>query len=204
MDFKHSKTRENLMRAFAGESQARNRYTFAAGAARSAGLHFIERIFTFTADQEKEHAELFLKLLAPCEGENIHIDGAYPVENTAWSTDRLLRSAQHNEYEEARSVYPAFAAVAREEGFAAAAATFEMIAHIEQAHGDRFGQLAQRIEEGRLFAAEDVQTAWLCLNCGHVHVGPQVPPLCPVCKHAQGYFVRLEATEVLATLKAMK
>lgn len=198
MDFKQSRTRENLMRAFAGESQARNRYTFAAQAARAAGLPFIERIFRFTAEQEKEHAEVFFKLLSLSEGENIHIDGAYPVENAVWPTDRLLRSAQHNEYEEARSVYPAFAAAAREEGFAAAGAAFELIAKIEQTHGDRFGMLAQRIEEGKLFSAESENMKWLCLNCGHIHTGSRAPALCPACKHAQGYFVRAEAAELLA------
>ncbi|MDO5378920.1 MAG: rubrerythrin family protein [Clostridia bacterium] len=197
MEFRESRTRENLMRAFAGESQARNRYTFAASAARSAGLHWVERVFKFTADQEKEHAEIFMKLLAQCEGENIHIEGSYPVENTAWTPDRLLRSAQHNEYEEAQSVYPSFAQVAREEGFLAVATTFDMIAAIEQTHGDRFGQLARRAEENRMFAGGE-QTQWLCLNCGHVHIGAQAPTLCPVCKHAQGYFVRVETTEILA------
>ncbi len=196
MEFRESKTRENLMRAFAGECQARTRYTFAASAARSAGLHWVERVFRFTADQEKEHAELFYKLLAQCEGENIHIDGAYPVENTAWTPDRLLRSAQHNEYEEAHTVYPSFAQTARTEGFAAAAATFAMIAEIEQTHGDRFGQLAQRAEENRLFTS-DQDTVWMCLNCGHVHYGRQAPGVCPVCKHVQGYFVRVEGSEIL-------
>ena len=191
MEFRESRTRENLMRAFSGESQARNRYTFAAAAARSAGLHGVERIFLLTAEQEKEHAELFLGHLAPCEGENIHIDASYPVENTAWTLERLLRSAQHNEYEEAQSVYPAFAQIAREEGFPSIAMTFEMIAAIEKTHGERFGQLAQRAEENRLFVSDD-QVVWLCLNCGHVHVGTQVPPVCPVCKHAQGYFVQAE------------
>ena len=196
MEFRESRTRENLMRAFAGESQARMRYTFAASAARSAGLHWVERVFRLTADQEKEHAELFFKLLAQCEGENILINAGYPVENIAWTPDRLLRSAQHNEYEEAHTIYPGFAQVAREEGFAAAASTFEMIAAIEQTHGDRFGQLAQRAEEGRLFVSER-ETAWMCLNCGHVHDGAQAPGLCPVCKHAQGYFVRVEGGEIL-------
>lgn len=184
------------MRAFAGESQARNRYTFAAHAARSAGLNWVERVFRLTADQEREHAELFLKHLAQCEGENIHIDASYPVENVAWTPDRLLRSAQHNEYEEAHSVYPAFAQIAREEGFPAVAATFEQIAVIEQSHGDRFGQLAQRAEENRLFEC-DHEVPWLCLNCGHVHCGTQAPGICPVCKHAQGYFVRAEGSEIL-------
>lgn len=196
MELKESRTRENLMRAFAGESQARNRYTFAAEAAHSAGLHWVERIFRLTADQEREHAELFFAHLAQCEGENIHIDGSYPVENTAWTPERLLRSAQHNEYEEAHNVYPLFARIAREEGFAAAAGTFEMIAAIEQTHGDRFGQLAQRIEQGTLFRS-DREIPWLCLNCGHVHDGMQAPPICPACKHAQGYFVRVEGTEIL-------
>lgn len=197
MEFRESKTRENLMRAFAGESQARNRYTFAAAAAKSAGLHWVERVFRLTADQEKEHAELFIAHLAQCEGENIHIDGSYPVENGAWTPDRLLRSAQHNEYEEANTIYPSFAAVAREEGFLAVASTFEMIAAIEKTHGDRFGLLARRAEESRLFTAQE-EVPWLCLNCGHVHYGTQAPPICPVCKHAQGYFVRVEGTEILA------
>ncbi len=196
MEFRESRTRENLMRAFAGESQARNRYTFAAHAARSAGLNWVERVFRLTADQEREHAELFIKHLAQCEGENIHIDASYPVENIAWTLDRLLRSAQHNEYEEAHSVYPSFAQIAREEGFPAVAATFEQIAAIEQSHGDRFGQLAQRAEEGRLFEC-DHEVQWLCLNCGHVHYGTQAPGVCPVCKHAQGYFVRVEGSEIL-------
>lgn len=196
MEFRESRTRENLMRAFAGESQARNRYTFAAATARRAGLNWVERIFLFTADQEREHAELFLKHLAQCEGENIRIDGSYPVENGAWSPERLLRSAQRNEYDEAHDVYPSFARTAREEGFIAVAGTFEMIAAIEQIHGDRFGQLAERAENASLFKS-DTETAWMCLNCGHVHVGLQAPGACPVCKHAQGYFVRVEATEIL-------
>lgn len=196
MDLRESKTRENLMRAFAGESQARNRYTFAAAAARSAGLHWVERVFYLTAEQEKEHAELFLAHLAQCEGENIHIDAAYPVQNNAWTPDKLLRAAQHGEYEEAHEVYPAFAAIAKEEGFYAIASTFEQIAEIEQTHGDRFGQLARRAEEGTLFKSTK-EVAWMCLNCGHVHYGTYAPPVCPTCKHAQGYFVRLEGSEIL-------
>ena len=197
MDFHESRTRENLMRAFAGESQARNRYTFAASAAKSAGLHWVERVFRFTADQDKEHAELFLKHLAQCEGENIRIDAAYPVDGTAWTPDRLLRVAQTHEYEEAHSIYPSFAQVAREEGFLAVATTFDMIAAIEQTHGDRFGQLAERAEQNRLFSGGE-DTVWLCLNCGHVHVGKEAPQVCPVCKHVQCYFVRVESGEVLA------
>ena len=135
--------------------------------------------------------------LAPSAGESIRIDGSYPVESTAWMPARLLRSAQHNEYEEAHDVYPQFAKTAREEGFLAVAGTFEMIAEIEQTHGDRFGQLAQRLEEEKLFKS-DHSITWLCLNCGHVHHGLQAPPLCPVCKHSQGYFIRVDAAEILA------
>ena len=197
MNLKESKTRENLMRAFAGESQARNRYTFSASVAKSAGLYGVERVFRFTADQEKEHAELFFRHLAPCEGESILIDGSYPVENMAWMPTRLLRSAQHNEYEEAHDVYPQFSRIAKEEGFLAIASTFEMIAEIEQSHGDRFGHLAQRLEEEKLFKS-DHSIEWLCLNCGHVHRGLQAPPVCPVCRHAQGYFGREDAAEILA------
>ena len=196
MDFKTSQTRVNLMRAFAGESQARNRYTFAAEVARDAGLYWVERIFRFTADQEKEHAELFLSHLSPCEGETIDIDGSYPVENRAWMPARLLRSAQQNEYGEAHDVYPQFGRIAKAEGFPAIANTFEMIAQIEQTHGDRFGQLAQRLEEEKLFRS-DHSITWMCLNCGHVHHGLQAPPVCPVCRHAQGYFVRVDAAEIL-------
>ncbi|MBP3656396.1 MAG: rubrerythrin family protein [Clostridia bacterium] len=202
MDFKTSRTRENLMRAFAGESQARNRYTFAAAAAKRAGLEWVERVFLFTAGQEKEHAEVFLSHLAQCEGESIRIDAGYPVENTAWTPERLLRSAQHNEYEEAHSVYPAFAAIAREEGFPAIAASFELIAKVEKTHGDRFGQLAERAGEGRLFTAEK-DTVWLCLNCGHIHTGKEAPALCPLCRHGQGYFVRVETGEILVQDKRM-
>lgn len=124
MEFRESKTRENLMRAFAGESQARNRYTYASEAAKSAGLHWMERVFDFTAKQEKEHAELFLRQLAQCEGENVRIEATYPVDNVAWPLERVLRSAQHNEYEEAQHVYPAFAQTAKEEGFVQVANLF--------------------------------------------------------------------------------
>ena len=141
VDFKTSETRENLMRAFAGESQARNRYTFAAAQAKQQKLHVIEAVFTLTADQEKEHAEIFYNHLSELAGENIHIDGTYPIDITD-SVTELLRMAQHNEYEEHDDVYKAFGEKAREEGFLKVAASFEMIAKIEKVHGNRFGALA--------------------------------------------------------------
>ena len=190
MDFRNSVTRENLMRAFAGESQARNRYTFAAGQARREKLYVIEAVFRFTADQEKEHAEVFYKHLSELAGENIEISGAYPID-IANDAASLLRMAQHNEYEEHDDVYMNFAKKAEEEGFSAIADSFNKIAEIERIHGNRFGQFAEWLEQGKLFVS-DVETAWMCMECGHIYRGTQVPPVCPVCHNDRGYFVRLE------------
>ena len=184
MDFKNSKTRENLMRAFAGESQARNRYTFAAAQAKCEGLYVIECIFNYTAGQEKEHAEIFYGFLNPSAGESINIDGTYPVD-IAQNTAQLLRMAQHNEYEEHDDVYKAFADVARDEGFVEIASKFELIAKVEKHHGDRFMRFAELLENGKLFVS-DVKTSWICLNCGHVHEGTAAPEKCPVCSHEKG------------------
>ncbi len=190
MDFKNSETKDNLMRAFAGESQARNRYTFAASQAKSQNMHVIEAVFKFTADQEKEHAEIFYKHLSEMSGETIHVDGGYPVDISNDITE-LLRMAQHNEYEEHDSVYKAFGEKAKEEGFAKIAASFFMIAEIEKVHGDRFGKFAKLLEENKLFVS-DVKTGWMCLNCGFIFEGEEVPDKCPVCDHDKGYFIRLE------------
>lgn len=190
VEFKQSETKDNLMRAFAGESQARNRYTFAASQAKKDGLHVISAIFAFTASQEKEHAEIFYNHLKEMAGENIIIDGGYPVDISDSVAD-LLRMAQHNEYEEHEPVYKAFGEKAKEEGFEKVAASFLQIAEIEKIHGDRFGKYAQLIEEGKLFVS-DVETEWMCLNCGYVYKGTKAPNICPVCKHDQGYFIRFE------------
>lgn len=190
MEFKKSETKDNLMRAFAGESQARNRYTIAAGQARNEKLYVVEAVFRFTAEQEKEHAEVFYRHLSEMAGENIAIDGAYPVD-IAKDAASLLRMAQHNEYEEHGDVYPHFADKAEEEGFHAIADSFRQIALIEKMHGDRFGQFAEWLEQGKLFVS-DVDTAWMCMECGHIYRGTQVPPVCPVCHSDRGYFVRLE------------
>lgn len=190
MDFKSSETKDNLMRAFAGESQARNRYTIAAGQAREEKLYVIEAVFRFTAEQEKEHAEVFYKYLSEMAGENIAIDGAYPVDISK-DAATLLRMAQHNEYEEHEDVYRNFARKADEEGFSNIADSFRQIAEIEKIHGNRFGQFAKWLEEGKLFVS-DVETAWMCMECGHIYRGTQVPPVCPVCHNDRGYFVRLE------------
>ena len=188
VDFQNSVTRENLMRAFAGESQARNRYTFAAREAQKQQLPILEKLFTFTANQEREHARIFYDHLKALTGTTIQIDGGYPVDI---STDlvELLKKAQHNEYEEHNPIYKAFGDKAMEEGFPAIASSFYGIANIEKMHGDRFGAFAKLLEENRLFSSADKDT-WICLNCGHIHTGPMVPAVCPICHEEQGYFIR--------------
>ena len=190
VDFKSSETKLNLMRAFAGESQARNRYTFGAQQAKEQKLHVIEAVFTFTANQEKEHAEIFYNHLKELAGENITVDGGYPVDITD-SIVQLLRYAQHNEYEEHDPVYKTFGEKAKEEGFLDVARSFLMIAEIEKTHGNRFGELADLLEQNKLFVS-DVECKWMCLNCGYVYEGKEVPRFCPVCQHDKGFFIRLE------------
>lgn len=190
VDFKNSETKDNLMRAFAGESQARNRYTFAAGVANQQKQQAIGQIFLYTADQEKEHAEIFYNHLKELAGENIHIDGTYPVDLTE-NLPELLRMAQHNEYEEHDDVYKNFGDKAKEEGFMKVANSFYMIAEIEKFHGDRFGRFAEYLEQNKLFVS-DVKTGWICLNCGYIYEGEKAPEICPVCEHDQGYYIRLE------------
>ena len=188
--FQESETLQNLMRSFAGESQARNRYTFAAELCRKQQLHVLEAVFTFTANQEKEHVEIFYNHMMSLAGETVRIDGGYPVDLTN-DVVQLLRRAQHNEYEEFDPVYAGFADTARKEGFPEVAASFQQIAKIEQTHGNRFCQFADLLEAGKLFVS-DVKCAWMCLNCGHIHEGLQAPKVCPVCSHDQGFFIRLE------------
>ncbi|MCD7835863.1 MAG: rubrerythrin family protein [Lachnospiraceae bacterium] len=188
ISFSDSETKYNLMRAFAGESQARNRYTFAASKAKEKDLHVVEAVFAFTASQEKEHAEIFYNHLKEFAGETIHINGGYPIDISE-DVQELLSMAQHNEYEEYDDVYKTFGQKAMEEGFNNVAASFLKIAEIEKLHGDRFGKFARLIREGKLFVS-DVEEEWMCLNCGFVYKGLSAPKVCPVCGHNQGYFVR--------------
>ena len=189
-DFRTSETAKNLMRAFAGESQARNRYTFAAGLAREQKLPSVEAIFLFTASQEKEHGEIFYQYLSPMDGETIVIDGGFPVD-LEQNTLAQLKAAVHNEFEEHDQVYKSFEEIARREGFDDIANSFRMIGQIEQTHGERFKYLADLLEEGKLYRS-DVKTGWICLNCGHIHYGTEAPQKCPVCSHDQGWFIRME------------
>ena len=188
--FEESQTKENLMRAFEGESQARNRYTFAAGEAVKQKQHMIADVFLFTANQEKEHAEIFYNHLESMAGETIFIDGGYPVDLSN-DVKTLLEYARHNEYEEYEDVYKNFAEVAKQEGFLKVSQDFKNIADIEKTHGDRFGQLAKWIENNELYSSTS-SIQWMCLNCGFIFEGTQVPEKCPVCDHDQGYFIRLE------------
>ncbi len=184
---KDSITKVNLMRAFAGESQARNRYTFGASQAKQDKLILIERMFLYTADQERAHAKVFFDHLKELSGGTIHIDGGYPVE-VFDNILQTLRAAQHDEYQEYEEIYKNFANTAREEGFIAVANSFEQISQIEKTHGDRFGDFAQKIESGTLFKS-DKEEQWICLNCGHIHTSKEAPKSCPVCQHPQGYFI---------------
>ena len=190
VEFKHSETKDNLMRAFAGESQARNRYTFGAALASKQNQAAIAQIFLYTADQEKEHAEIFYNHLRELAKESIHVDGSYPVDLTE-DLGELLRMAQHNEYKEHDEVYQSFGDKAMEEGFQRVAHSFYQIAKIEKFHGDRFGKFAQWMEENKLHVS-GVSQGWICLNCGHIYMGESAPKVCPVCEHDQGYFIRLE------------
>ena len=190
MELTDSETLKNLMRAFAGESQARNRYTFAASLCRQQKLPVLEAVFQFTANQEKEHAEIFYNHMKAANGRTVHIDGGYPTDLAAGAL-QLLRRAQHNEYEEFDPVYPAFAKTAGAEGFSEIAASFRQIAAIEQSHGNRFGYFADLLEREKLFVS-DAACGWMCLNCGHIHQGTEAPKFCPVCRHEPGYFIRLE------------
>lgn len=189
-DFKSSETKVNLMRAFAGESQARNRYTFAADKAKNSNLYVLEAVFKFTAGQEKEHAEIFYNHLKELQGEKITIDADYPVDPSE-TVIQLLRASQKNEYEEYEDAYQAFGDKASEEGFMPVAHSFYKIAEIEKTHGERFGKFADLMEQGKLFVS-DVKCKWMCLNCGHIEENDRAPEICPVCQHNQGYFVRLE------------
>lgn len=187
VNFNESRTKENLMRAFAGESQARNRYTIAARTAEKQGMYAISQIFLFTADQERAHAERYYQLLKKASGTTIQIDGGYPVDHFD-SVPELLKAAKHNEMEEYDKVYPSFGDIAKEEGFAEEAAAFYQIAKIEKIHGQRFGKLAELLEEGRYYERPS-EEEWMCLNCGHIYRGKMVPVKCPTCHYERGYFV---------------
>lgn len=171
LDIKGTKTEENLKKAFAGESEARNKYTFFAEQARKEGYQQIANIFDETAGNEKEHAEIWYKLL----------NGG--IGTTA---ENLMLAAQGENYE-SENMYTDFARTAREEGFDEIAFLFEGVGRIEDIHDKRYRKLAENIEDGTVFKKEG-EVSWVCLNCGNVHVGTEAPEICPVCGYPQGYY----------------
>jgi len=183
MDLKGSQTERNLLTAFAGESQARNRYTYFASQARNDGYLQISQIFEETADQEKEHAKRFFKYLP---GGEVKIECAFPAGIVAATVDNLLAAA-NGEHEEWSALYPGFAAVARQEGFKAVGSVFDMISVAEKQHERRYRALLENIRCGRVFQ-RPAPVRWRCLNCGFVHEGPEAPAACPACAHPQAYF----------------
>lgn len=187
MNLKGTKTSENLMKAFAGESQARTRYTYYSSIAKKQGYVQVSNIFMETAEQEKEHAKKFYKFLKEdFKDEAIEITASYPV---AFHEDTLsnLKAAAAGENEEWTELYPEFAKVAREEGFPAIAVAFERISEVEKRHEARYAKLAKNIEENTVFKKEE-PVLWKCLNCGYIYEGVEAPASCPACAHPQGYF----------------
>lgn len=188
---KGTKTAENLMKAFAGESQARNRYSYYASVAKKEGFVQISNIFTETAENEKEHAKRFFKFLARDLNEGkVSIESCFPV---ALGDTRLnLLAAAEGEHEEWNELYPAFADVADEEGFPEVATVFRKIAEVEKHHEARYRKLRANLESGNVFRKPAV-VEWKCSNCGYIHKGDSAPDMCPACAHPQSYFEVLES-----------
>ena len=180
---KGTQTEQNLLKAFAGESQARNRYTFFASVAKKEGYEQIAAIFLETAEQEKEHAKRFFKFL---EGGMVEITASYPAGIIGTTSQNLLAAAE-GELEEWDILYPTFAKIAAEEGFPVIAAVFEKIATVEVQHEIRYRKLLANIENGTVFKRPE-EIEWQCRNCGYVHQGVSAPESCPACLHPQAYF----------------
>ena len=189
MSFKETRTAENLMKSFAGESQARMRYIYAAKTAKKEGFEQISNIFKETAENEKEHAKVFFKHLLKqgLEGEAISITASSPV---AWSPDSTLKNLEYaadGEHEEWTELYPVFADIAEEEGYKDIAASWRLVAMVEKEHEKRFRKLYDNVKDLKVFK-KDSKVFWKCLNCGYIHEGAEAPAMCPCCVHPQSYF----------------
>ncbi len=180
---KGTRTEKNLLKAFAGESQARNRYTFFASVARKEGYEQMANIFTETAENEKEHAKVFFNYL---EGGDTEITASYPA-GMIKDTKSNLEAAADGEKMEWSDIYANFQKIAREEGFAEIATAFKEIAEVEEFHEKRYRKLAKNIAGGEVFKKK-AAVKWHCINCGYIHEGPEAPKVCPACKHAQAYY----------------
>lgn len=183
MSLKGSKTEQNLLTAFAGESQARNRYTYFASKAKKEGYVQISTIFEETANHEKEHAKRLFKFL---EGGETEIQASFPAGKIGSTLENLEASADGEQYEWTE-MYPSFAKIAREEGFNEIATVFDSIAVAEKQHEKRYRSLHQNLKNGTIFSKTDSVT-WRCLNCGYVHSGKEAPEVCPACAHGKAYF----------------
>ena len=180
---KGTQTEKNLLAAFAGESQARNRYTYFASAARKEGLEQIAAIFAETAENEREHAKVFFEFL---EGGEVEITAAFPA-GVIGDTAANLEAAAAGEHKEWGELYPRFAEVARQEGFEAVATAFTEIGEVEEQHERRYRILLNNVREGKVFKRDTV-VRWRCRNCGYVHEGKEAPQVCPACRHPQAYY----------------
>lgn len=180
---KGTSTEQNLLKSFAGESQARSRYTFFASVAKKEGYEQIAAVFMETAEQEKEHAKRFFKFL---EGGMVEITATYPAGKIG-TTAENLEAAAAGENEEWVDLYPEFAKVADEEGFPAIAVAFRMIAKVEAEHETRYRKLLQNVKDNKVFE-KDEEIEWQCRNCGYVHKGKKAPNTCPACAHPQAFF----------------
>ena len=180
---KGTKTEQNLLKAFAGESQARNRYEFFVKVAREEGYQQIANIFQKTADQEKQHAKRFFKFL---EGGDTEITASYPAGKIG-TTSENLKAAVMGENDEWTKLYPEFARIAQEEGFPQIATAFKMIAKVEAEHEKRYLKLLKNIEDGTVFKKKE-KVKWVCSNCGYVHEGEKALDNCPACQHPMAYF----------------
>lgn len=183
MQLRGSETEKNLLKAFAGESQARNRYTYFASVAKKEGYEQISAIFLETADNEKEHAKLFFKYL---HGGDVEITASYPAGKILTTKENLLAAANGEKAEWSR-IYKHFQEVARKEGFRDVADTFKQIAEVEEKHEDRYRKLLGNLKHGKVFRRDRV-VKWKCRNCGYVHVGKSAPKKCPACRHPQSYY----------------
>jgi len=183
MKLKGKKTEKNLLAAFAGESQARNRYTYFASAAKKEGFEQISALFLETAENEKEHAKRFFKFL---EGGMTEFTATFPSGRIGATAENLLAAAE-GEYEEWTKLYPGFAKVADEEGFREIAEASRQIAKVEVKHEKRYRKLLQNVEKGRVFKRDET-ASWMCRNCGYHHEGTEAPDLCPACLHPKSFF----------------
>jgi len=180
---KGTKTEQNLLKAFAGESQARNRYTYFASVAKKEGYEQISAIFLETAENEKEHAKIFFKYL---EGGDVQIEVSYPA-GILKDTLVNLQEAANGEHKEWSAIYVNFAEIARDEGFEEIANSFEEIAKVERFHEHRYRKLIKNVENGEVFVRKEVKK-WHCRNCGYIHEGTEAPKECPACKHPRVYY----------------